>query len=144
VAQFRKGQSGNPAGLKPGTPRRLTRDGQRLATKDGPAIIKKIIADANAGEPFAQRLFMQYLYPRSKLVEAPVNDTKPVATVEDAASRIAEVMAKMESGALDIDEAQAVATMAQAFTATRNVAELERRSAEMLEQIEALKARSGR
>jgi hypothetical protein len=135
---YRPGQSGNPAGKPAGAAHKLTLEGRRLAAKEGPAIIKKIADDAKAGEPFAQRLFMQFLYPKSKLVAVPV-EREPVASVEEAAKRIAEAFARMESGALDLDEAQAVATMAQAYTSTRNIAELERRSVEMLETIETLK-----
>jgi hypothetical protein len=136
---FRKGVSGNRAGKPVGAPHRLTLEGRRLASREGPAVLKKIVADAKAGEPFAQRLFMQFLYPRSKLVEAPV-EREPIITTEDAAKRIAETLARMEAGALDLDEAQATAALAQAFVATRNVAKLEAEAVEMRERIARLRA----
>jgi hypothetical protein len=112
---------------------------RRLASKDGPKVFRRIVTDAANGDANAQRLFMTFMVPRSKLIDQPV-ERQPVATTEQAAARVAEALARMEAGSLDLDEAQAVAALAQAFTATRNVADLERRSAEMVEQIEMLKA----
>jgi hypothetical protein len=104
----------------------------------GPKIVKKIIAGAEAGDPHLQGLFIRYLLPRSKLVETPV-DREPIASVDEAAARIAETPAKVEKGDLDVDEARVVTELAQAFVQARNVGEIERRAEEGRTEIARLK-----
>jgi hypothetical protein len=55
--------------MKPGTLHRLTREARRLASKAGPTIIKKVAADAKAGDRAAQTLFLRFLLPRAKIID---------------------------------------------------------------------------
>jgi len=57
---------------------------------------------------------------------------------------LAEALQRLEAGSLGFDEARAVAEMAQAYVAVKNVAGLEQRSAEMLAEIESLRAEIAR
>jgi hypothetical protein len=138
--RFRKGVSGNPAGMRRGTQHKLTREGRRLATKEGPEIVKKIAENAKSGDAHAQRLFMQYLYPRSKLVDDPV-ERPPPSTTEDAVGRIADIVARMEQGLVDLDEGTALVAGLQAYISGRSVAELEAEVLGLRETVARLQAR---
>jgi HAMP domain-containing protein len=121
---FIKGQSGNPAGGKPGMPHKVTREVHRLAGKAGPAIVRSIIEKARAGDPFYASLFIRYLLPKSKLNPEPVEIAKP-ATAEEAVERIAEITKKIAAGTLDIDTAQALLQGLQAFISAHSTIQLE-------------------
>jgi hypothetical protein len=135
---FRKGQSGNPNGKKPG-PHRVTREVNKLAGADGPAIVKKIIAGAKRGDPFLQSLFIRFLLPKSKLIDTPVK-RPPLASVQEAMARIADAVAEMERGELAFDEGGALIDGARAYVEARKTSELEQQAVEMRAEIEALKA----
>jgi hypothetical protein len=139
VATFKPGQSGNPAGRPLGAVNKLTNEGRRIAGKEGPAIIKKIAASASSGDPHAQRLFMTFLYPRLRLIDAPAG-LPPMATVEEAAQRIAAISAKMEASELGVDEGQALIQGAQAYVEARKASELEAEVQALRETVARLTA----
>jgi hypothetical protein len=67
---FKKGQSGNPAGRKPGT---LTKqDKLRLQIAEGvPGILKAMQAKAEAGDTAAAKLLLERTLPPLKTVDTP-------------------------------------------------------------------------
>ena len=67
---FARGRSGNAAGRPLGAVNKLTREGRRIAGKEGSTIIKKIAENARNGDAHAQRLFMTFLYPRVQFIDS--------------------------------------------------------------------------
>jgi hypothetical protein len=121
---FPKGTSGNPKGRRVGALHRLILEGRSLASKEGPKIVERIAKDAKAGDPSAQRLFMQFLYPRSRIVDQPI-ERPALAKVEDAIGRIAEITAAMEAGKLSLDEGAALVDGAKAYVEAVRTGKLE-------------------
>jgi hypothetical protein len=136
---FRKGQSGNVAGRKVGQLNRLTRAVNALAAKHGPNIVKKVIQAAENGDPNCRQLFFRYCLPRLRYIDQPT-DRPPVTSAAEAAERIAEIAAKVESGALDLDTGAALVAGMQAFASAKSVSDLERRLDGVLTELAALKA----
>jgi hypothetical protein len=66
-------------------------------------------------------------------------EREPVKSVEEAATHIADTLAKMEAGQFDLGEARVVAEMAQAFAQARNIGEIERRAEEGRAEIARLR-----
>jgi hypothetical protein len=64
-----------------------------------------------------------------------------MVTTDEAAQRIAEALARMERGDLDLDEAHATAAKAQAFASTRNMAQLEAEVEQLRETVARLQAK---
>ena len=76
---------------------------------------------------------------RSDLMDEPV-ETRPPPTAGEAVVALAEIYAKVASGAIDFDATQALVAPLQAFITATNVATLEREVAEARETIAALRA----
>ena len=124
MATFKPGQSGNPAGKPKGTQHKLTRLKNALAAKEGPGILKDIANRARQGDPHLQALFVRYLMPKSKLIDAPV-EREPLKSVEEAVARIAETLVRLEAGEIDFEEAQALIEGARAYAEARKTQVLE-------------------
>lgn len=79
---WKPGQSGNPAGRKPGTgPAAKLR---AAIEKDVPAIIKTLVTSAKAGDVGAARLLLERVLPPLKAAEVPVPVAMPpAATLAD-------------------------------------------------------------
>jgi hypothetical protein len=115
-----------------------------LTFKNLKPIANVLVEKARAGEPWAVTLVTKGMLPRrAKSIDEPVERGAPVNT-EEATQRVAEALQRLEAGSLGFDEARAVAEMAQAYVAVKNVAGLEQRSAEMLAEIESLRAEIAR
>ena len=78
---FKPGQSGNPAGRKPGSKNKLRFPKLQEA---GPEIVQKAIDEALKGDPSALRLCIERLIPRLRPQAALIN-------VEAASSKIADI-----------------------------------------------------
>ena len=63
---FKPGQSGNPAGKKPGTRNRATRALEELLEGQGEALTQKAIDMALAGDTVALKLCLERIYPAHK------------------------------------------------------------------------------
>jgi hypothetical protein len=131
---FQKGQSGNPAGMKPGTLHKLTIAARKIASAKGPGIVKKIAEDAEGGDRTAQQLFLKYLYPRSKVVDGLTFVLPKVDGAADVPGAIKSVVEAMASGALTPSEASAIISSLEAYG--RSV--VANHYAERLEKLEAL------
>ena len=140
---FARGRSGNAAGRPLGAVNKLTREGRRIAGKEGSTIIKKIAENGRNGDAHAQRLFMTFLYPRVQFIDSQV-ERAPLATVQEAAERVADTVARMEKGEIGIDEAQALIVAGAGFASARSVSELEKRLDGVLTELAALKAEISR
>jgi hypothetical protein len=127
---FKAGESGNPQGMRRGTKHRFTRQMNKLATKEGPAILKSIVEKAKT-EPFYASLFIRYIAPKAKVNPEPIELPVPT-TAAEAASLIADLTAKIAEGSLDIEVGTALVEGLQAFISARNVSQLE-------QEVEALR-----
>ena len=58
---WRKGESGNPAGMRKGTKHKLSRTIHELVRTNAPEIVKGIIKDAKEGDAEARKLFLRLL-----------------------------------------------------------------------------------
>jgi hypothetical protein len=111
--------------MKPGTLHKLTREGRRLAGKDGPKVIAKVMANAVAGDANAARLYLNFLHPKSRMIDEPVPDATPPTSVADACERIAAIAVRQEKGEIDFDEAEALVSTLRAYVEAKKTSELE-------------------
>lgn len=125
---FKKGQSGNPAGMPRGTRHRVTRAAETLLDGQGEALTQKAIEMALAGDATALRLCLERLLPPRK--DRPVAfEMPPLAIAEDAAKAVAAILEGVARGELTPGEATALAALVGAFTSTMEAVDLERRIA---------------
>src|SRR5829696_10061465 len=61
---FKKGQSGNPAGKKPGTRHRTTQMAEALLHEHAPDILRGVVERALAGDPLSIKLCLEQILPR--------------------------------------------------------------------------------
>ena len=96
---FKPGQSGNPAGKKPGTRNRATRALEELLEGQGEALTQKAIDLALAGDTVALKICIDRIYPVRK--DRPVTFALPPITsardAADIAAAIAEAVAAATS-----------------------------------------------
>jgi hypothetical protein len=137
---FQPGRSGNPKGRPQGSRNKASLMVDALLFKNMKGIADVLVREALAGQHWAVTLALKDMLPtRSRKVDDPI-ERPAVATVEDAAQRIAETLSRMEAGALDLDEAQALIAAAQAFASAKSVSDLEKRLDGVLTELAALKA----
>ena len=91
---FRKGQSGNPAGRRPGAVAMVTSKLRSLVAKDAVEIVRSITTAAKAGDVEARRVFVRLL-PQSSWpvtfdlppVDGPADIPRAVKAILDAAAK---------------------------------------------------------
>jgi hypothetical protein len=105
---FKPGQSGNPAGKKPGTRNRATRALEELLEGQGAALTQKAIDMALAGDVTALKLCIDRIYPprKDRPVEFPL---APIHTARDAADVMSSVMNAVATGQLTPADASEIA-----------------------------------
>lgn len=128
---WKPGQSGNPAGRKPGT-------GEVAKLRDGirqhlPAIIEALVEKARLGDAAAAKLLLERVVPQLKPVEQGIMLELPDSSLTEKAHS---VLKEIGQGAIGIGEGsrllQAISTMAR-------VTELD----ELAERIKALERLNG-
>src|SRR5437868_588363 len=88
--QWKKGQSGNPAGMPKGTRHRATMLAEKLMEDDAEDIVRAVVSAAKAGDPTAMRLCVERLVPVRK--GRPISfDLSPVKTAADVAVAVGEL-----------------------------------------------------
>jgi hypothetical protein len=112
---------------------------REVAEANGPAVFKRIAAEARGGDVATMKVFMHYLVPRTRVNPEPLETPAPKTTSE-AAEQISALAAKIVGGALDLDTAQAAIAALNAFVQARNVSELERQGEEDRVEIARLRA----
>jgi hypothetical protein len=114
---FRKGQSGNPAGRKPGSQNRKTLLAQQLMDGESEALVHKVIAMALEGDPTALKLCIDRVVAprRDRLVDFDLPKLKSAA---DLAQVMGAVTHAVAAGRITPAEALALAqTVATAMHA---------------------------
>jgi ribosomal protein L17 len=138
---FKPGQSGNPAGHKPGLTHRITAELRQVVAKDAKEIVQSIIASAKAGDVESRRAFLRYLLPQSKWptpfalppITGPADVPQAVQAVLDAAAK----------GELSLEDAERIVGLLAGLRAAYEGASMLDRLAELEARLAALTAQSG-
>jgi hypothetical protein len=123
---FAQGNPGRPAGSR----NRSTVVTQSLLDGDAPALLRKGLEVAKAGDPTMLKFFLERLVPRDRKVTV---ELPPLETAEDAVEAIAVVAKAVAEGQLTPAEGANVTKLVEAFSRSIDVVELTRR-------VEALEA----
>lgn len=127
---FKKGQSGNPAGKKPGTRNKTTVLLEQLLDGKAEALTKKAIDMAGTGDAAMMRLCIERLIPPRK--DRPINfDLPPLKTTQDASLAMLKILESVAKGELTPSEAGEISKVIENYAETVRLSELEARIAEM-------------
>jgi hypothetical protein len=131
---FPKGQSGNPAGKRPGTRHRATVLAERLMEGEAEGVVRKVIEAAKAGDMTAARLILDRIAParRGRAVALALPE---VIKADDVPAALAAVVAAMGDGALSPDEAAAVSAVIEVQRRAIETAELDARLRAVEERV---------
>ena len=127
---FAPGQSGNPAGKKPGTRHTTTRAVEALLEGQHEALTKKAVAKALEGDMTAMRLCLDRIAPPRK--DSPITfDLPQIKSAVDAVSASSALLDALAAGEVTPDEAGRVMALLTAHKALVEAGELETRIAEL-------------
>lgn len=132
--KFAKGQSGNPAGGKPGPRHSFSHLRKQMAEK-GPAVVDRVITAALAGDMVAARLVLERLVPAFKSQAEAIYLELPSGSLTDQAMAILRAATSGEIppdlGAELIAAAGGVAKVQEADETQKHIADLERQVDEL-------------
>jgi hypothetical protein len=111
---FASGNRANPSGKPKGTRHRATMMAEKLLSADAVAIIKKLVAAAKAGEPWALRFVAERLIPPVRDRAAPLSLPK-MTSAADLPDALGKVIDAMAEGALTPSEAAAIVATLEAY-----------------------------
>jgi Family of unknown function (DUF5681) len=133
---WRKGESGNPKGRKPGLALKLTTELRAIVSKDAKEIVSSIIAAAKAGDVEARRVFARHFLPQTKWPT--VFDLPPIDGPADIPGAVKAMLDAAAKGDIALEDAGRVIELLdglrQAFegaTLAERLDEMEARLAEM-------------
>ena len=122
----KKGQSGNPAGKKPGTRHKATILAERLLDGQAEELIQQCVQKALDGDSTAMRLCIERLVPPRK--DRPVNlDLPQMKCVEDTIKAMAVISSGVADGELTPSEGQVLSGMVENYRKAIETTELEER-----------------
>ena len=132
--QFKPGQSGNPAGKKPGTRHKATQLAESLLDSQVKELVGKCVEMALEGDGQAMKVCMDRLIPPRKDRPVAINFPKieKASDVAEASSRIAESVA---NGEITPSEAQLLSSVVEAHRKNLETANLERRLQKLEERV---------
>jgi|tagenome__1003787_1003787.scaffolds.fasta_scaffold19026350_1 hypothetical protein len=123
VHLFKPGQSGNPAGKRPGTRNRATRALEELLDGEAEALTRKAIAMALAGDLTALRLCLERILPPLK--SRPVSFELPaINDAEDARAASAALLSAVAAGSLTPADAAEIGKLIDAYVKAIEVTEV--------------------
>jgi hypothetical protein len=130
---FKPGQSGNPAGKKPGTRNRATRALEELLEGQGLALTQKAVDMALAGDTVALKICIDRIFPvrRDRPVSFPL---PPITSARDAADIAAAVAEAVAAGHITPSEAAEFGKVIEIYIKAYQTAELDDRNVR-LEQL---------
>ena len=110
---WKKGESGNPAGKKPGTRHKATQLAETLLDGQTEQLVNKCVEMAIDGDSTAMRICMDRLIPprKSRPITIQLPDTKTAVGVADAQSKVVKTVAE---GELTIEDGQALSSILEA------------------------------
>ena len=110
MPKFAVGQSGNPAGRKPGVPNRLTQEARRLLESNVPDVLRATVSTALNGDSQAQRIILGLALP--KRIRAPIE--LPRLDSSDAVLTSLGMLAdRLAQGTIEADEARTLAQVVE-------------------------------
>lgn len=128
--KWKPGQSGNPAGKKPGTRHRITLLAEKLLDEDGEDVVKKCIELAKGGDSAAIKLIMDRLIPPRK--DRPVMIDLPlIENISDASRAMAMVSTAVAEGTVTPLEAQVLSGVLENYRKVVESTKLEQRIAQL-------------
>jgi hypothetical protein len=128
---WRKGQSGNAAGMPRGTERKVTKIIRQLSERAAPTIVAGIINDAEAGDANARALYTKYLLPaKPRYSPTPIKLRAPTSG-DEALRQIALVAGALARGQVDMDSAHLVLEALKAYLAGIPTVDLETKFREL-------------
>jgi len=123
---FKKGQSGNPKGKRPGTRHKATQAALKLLGGDLAAITQECIRQAKEGNLMAVKLVLDKLIPSAK--ELPLSLSLPkVEGAADLPAALSAVMSAVAQGDITPGEGQALTAMLEAYRKGLEFTDLEAR-----------------
>lgn len=127
---FKKGQSGNPAGKKPGTRNKTTVALETLLDGEAEALTRKAVDMALTGDAMMMRLCIERVIPPRK--DRPINfELPPLVTTKDASVAMLKILEGVSRGELTPNEAGEISKVIENYADTVRLSELEQRIAEM-------------
>jgi len=113
VAQFKKGQSGNPKGRGKGARNKTTVMLERMMADDASDVMQSVIDAAKDGDMTAARIIVDRIAPVRKGRPLEI-DIPSIAAPGDVVSAYASILGNLASGHLTPDEAQQVSAVVEA------------------------------
>ena len=136
---YLKGQSGNPAGKRPGTRNRATIIAEAMLDCETRPLVRHVIDEAKGGDNVMARFCVGRILPPRR--ERPVRfDLPPIESAADLKAAMAAVTAAVANGELTIREAWEFSQMLDTFIRAIDTTEF----ATQLERLEAAQARQAR
>ena len=133
--QFRKGESGNPAGRPKGARNAATLAAEALLDGESETLTRKAIELAFEGDVIALRLCLERIIPPRK--SRPVSiDLPTLENPSDVLAALSVVTAAVGSGDLTPDEGQAVASLLEQNRRAQELVTLEERLDEIENRLE--------
>lgn len=137
---YKKGESGNPKGRKPGAVAMVTSKLRSVVAKDAVEIVRSICAEAKAGDVESRRVFVRLL-PQSSWpvtfdlpkVDGPADLPRAVKAVLDAAGK----------GDLSIEDGERIVGLLNGLRTAYEGADLAERLSDMEAQLTALTMQAG-
>jgi hypothetical protein len=121
--RFQPGQSGNPAGKKPGTRNKATLALEELLDGEAEALTRKAVELALAGDMTALRICLDRILPARK--DRPVTFELPaIDSAADARAASAALLAAVSAGSLTPSEAAEVSKLIDAYLKAIEVTEI--------------------
>jgi Family of unknown function (DUF5681) len=112
--RFRPGQSGNPAGRKPGTRNHVSQWVEQLMEADIGEIVRVVIDAAKSGDLRACEIVMARVCPARRSRPTPFALPNNISTSSDILELLSSVVEAMAKGDLSADEGQAIASVIEA------------------------------
>ena len=123
---FEKGQSGNPAGRRPGCRNRATIAAAALLAGESEALTRKAVELALGGDPMAMRLCVERILPpcRERAVKF---ELPPIESPADIAAAMKAVTSALADGVITPGEAGRIAAVVDTFIRAIETSDFDRR-----------------
>jgi hypothetical protein len=109
--RWRKGESGNPSGMRKGTKHKFSRRLFDLVKTNAVEIVQGIIKDAKEGDADARKLFLRLL-PQMPRNTEPIDVVRP-ESIEQIRQLAGDLVVQVLSGDLDLETAKTAAGLLQ-------------------------------
>jgi hypothetical protein len=123
---FQKGQSGNPAGRKPGEKNRSTIMAEQLLKDSAQEVVSALVAAAKKGDVAAQTFIVRRLVPVRHGYPLQI-DLPPISKADDLVAALSVIAQQMATGKLTPEEAAQAVSVLEVHRKAIETADLEKR-----------------